>query len=180
MNQRNLWLGIASLFLVLFGAAPASAHDVLVNVDPADGEVVESAPEKVVLTFSGELIDISPQVILSTGEEQVPTDAPSIDGFDLVAPMPDLDEGTYTLAYSVVSSDGHRIEGSTTFSVGTAPATEGEGATGGDSVRGQDPADEPPDSGEESGAVSTIRILGFVMLGLGTIIIISRMLRRRQ
>ncbi len=115
---------LLALFLVGGAAAPASAHATLVSSDPADGAVLEDAPEQVTFTFDEPvaLVDDGLQVFDATGAP-VDVEAASRDEVvtgDLSGP---LDDGTYVVTWRVVSADGHPIAGSLTFHVG-APSEE--------------------------------------------------------
>ncbi|MDO5723560.1 MAG: copper resistance protein CopC [Flaviflexus sp.] len=177
-----LSLMVVGAMLVLPMAGPALAHDSLVGSDPSEGEVVEEAPDRAVLTFSGRLIDIAPQTILSRDGEQVDTAPAQIDGYDLITDLPELAGGDYRLAYSVVSSDGHRIEGAVDFTVAGADTTPtrtsppGDDAT--DSAAGEGP-DSSATADGQSTSVTIIRWTGIIVVILGVSVIITRYLRRR-
>lgn len=183
-------LALLTALLVLIWPSSALAHDALVGSDPEDGASLEAAPTSITLSFSGEPIDIAPQVILRSGGETVAELEPELDGFDVHADVPELEGGEYQIAYSIVSSDGHRIEGFTTFTV--AGGAEGDGSSDtsdqGGVADSSDTDDEPtgedqsPTSGENSGdngAVTWIRLGGIIVVVLGLGVIISRKLRER-
>ncbi len=110
--------------LVLGCAAPASAHATLVSTDPADGEVLDSAPDVVTFTFDEpvRLTDGSLLVFDAAGEP-VRADS-SVSGSDVVADLPEeLADGTYVVVLRVVSSDGHPISSSLRFSIGAPSPT---------------------------------------------------------
>lgn len=50
---------IVAVSFALAGARPASAHAELVTSNPASGEVLDVAPEEVVLTFEAEVTSLS-------------------------------------------------------------------------------------------------------------------------
>jgi copper resistance protein C len=102
---------------VLLGAPPASAHDSLTGASPADGETLTSAPERVVLSFSAEVKDLGLTVLVTSPDGRRVGDGPArVEGTDVIAPLVALTEpGRYTVAYRVVSSDGHPIQGRTAF-----------------------------------------------------------------
>lgn len=129
---------LGSLFLAV---SPVHAHDTLISVTPDDGSEVETAPTEAVLTFSGQLMDIEPQAVVQQGDTVIDTEAVSIDGTDLIVPLPELGAGDYSIVYSVVSSDGHRIDGQTTFTVAV-------GAAG-----SEEPVTEDSETAKESAAV---------------------------
>jgi copper transport protein len=121
---RALAVGwLAALALVL-GAPPAAAHASLISSDPAEGEVLAEAPDDVVFTFDERvsLIDGSIQVFDAAGEA-VESSAAGEDEV-VTADLPDeLSNGTYVVAWRVVSADGHPISGSLTFSIGAPSET---------------------------------------------------------
>ncbi|MFF9046160.1 copper resistance protein CopC [Streptomyces parvulus] len=121
-------LGPLLVLLLLGGAPSASAHATLASTDPGDGSVLGRAPDRVTLTFSESvgLRDDSFRVLDPGGHRVRTADAGRADGrsdtarVDLPA---DLGEGTYTVAWRVVSADSHPASGAFTFSVGKPSAT---------------------------------------------------------
>lgn len=137
---------LAVLATVLLGAAmllapaPAHAHDSLISSDPADGATLETSPEQITLTYSAEVLEVSPVVQISAGESGEPVElTPVIDGPAVTAEIPEpLAAGTHTVQWRVVSSDGHPIEGSFTFTVETGPEpTEGQPTETADTATGE-------------------------------------------
>ncbi|GAP49542.1 copper resistance protein CopC [Streptomyces azureus] len=125
------------LVLLLFSGAPASAHAALRSTDPDDGSVVQRAPRHITLTFTESvgLLDDSFRVFgpdqrrVHTGEAQ------HADGRSDTARagLPGkLAQGTYTVAWRVVSADSHPVSGAFTFSVGKRSATTAQVDTGPD------------------------------------------------
>ncbi|CAL9508992.1 hypothetical protein SUDANB15_03581 [Streptomyces sp. enrichment culture] len=135
--RRLVLLGAVLVLLLLGGAAPASAHAALRGSDPEDGSVVASAPRHVTLTFTESvgLLEDSFRVYgpdnrrVSLGE---PRHADGASDTARVGLPGGLAEGTYTVAWRVVSADSHPVSGAFTFSVGkpspTAPAVPAERA----------------------------------------------------
>jgi copper transport protein len=125
------------LVLLLLGGAPASAHAALRTTDPDDGSVVQRAPRHLTLTFTESvgLLDDSFRVFgpdqrrVHTGEAQ------HADGRSDTARVGlpgKLAQGTYTVAWRVVSADSHPVSGAFTFSVGKRSATSAQVDTGPD------------------------------------------------
>ncbi|WP_329177073.1 copper resistance CopC/CopD family protein [Streptomyces sp. NBC_01477] len=120
-----------ALFAVLLATAtPASAHAALIRTDPADGSVVRTAPQQVVLTFSeGVLLSADSLRVLDPAGTNVATGSPGhATGKDsgstaTVALRTGLGNGTYTVAWKAVSQDSHPVAGAFTFSVGAASKT---------------------------------------------------------
>ncbi|MFE0327933.1 copper resistance protein CopC [Streptomyces sp. NPDC058960] len=126
LRHLALVLLVAPL-LLLTGAGSASAHAALKGTDPADGGVLKTAPEAVTLTFTESvgLLDNSIRVFdpenrrVHTGKQE------HADGRSDTArvTLPDLKQGTYIVAWRVVSADSHPVSGALTFSVGKRSAT---------------------------------------------------------
>lgn len=163
---------------------PASAHAVLVASTPEQGARLASAPAAVELTFSTALTPPAVVVVHGPDGSVAATDEPSVSGALVRQPLPDAGGGTYTVAYRVVTADGHPVTGQLTFSVaGTSPgsgpsasaADTGAGSTGAGST-GRDPATaaEPvvrraADAGREPVPVLRL-ILGAGLLGLAALL----------
>ncbi|MFH8976388.1 copper resistance protein CopC [Streptomyces sp. NPDC017890] len=123
------------LGLVLGGAGPASAHAALRSTEPGDGTVLERAPRHVTLTFTESvgLRDDSFRVLDPGGHRVRTGEAGHADGRSdtaRVALAGELGEGTYTVAWRVVSADSHPVSGAFTFSVGKPSATTASVDTG--------------------------------------------------
>ncbi|MGC5034594.1 copper resistance protein CopC [Streptomyces sp. DT190] len=127
----------AVLVLLLGGAAPATAHSALRGTDPEDGSVVPRAPRHVTLTFTESvgLLDDSFRVF-GPDQRRVPTgEAAHADGRADTARVRltgKLAQGTYTVAWRVVSADSHPVSGAFSFSVGKRSATTFQVDTGPD------------------------------------------------
>jgi len=125
--RRRLLGAVAAVLAVLtllLGAAPASAHATLLSSDPAEGEVLPEAPGDVTFTFDEPVVlsENSVQVFDAAGDP-VESSAGSRDAV-VTAELPgDLADGTYVVTWRVVSTDGHPITGSLTFSIGAPSKT---------------------------------------------------------
>ncbi|MEU1600874.1 copper resistance protein CopC [Streptomyces sp. NPDC005708] len=113
--------------MLLAGAGSASAHAALKGTDPADGSVLKTSPRAVTLTFSESvgLLDDSIRVF-DPGNRRVHTGKQEhADGRSDTArvTLPGLAQGTYIVAWRVVSADSHPVSGALTFSVGKPSAT---------------------------------------------------------
>lgn len=128
-------LGAVLVLLLLGGAGPASAHAALTSADPGDGTVLQRAPGHVTLTFSESvgLRDDSFRVLDPGGHRVRTGEAGRADGRSDTARVglpAELAEGTYTVAWRVVSADSHPISGAFTFSVGRPSTTTAAVDTG--------------------------------------------------
>jgi len=131
-NRRRARALLASFVLaigiVLAVAAPASAHATLESTTPAQNAVVATAPSQVTLTFD-ESVGISAdsiRVFDPAGDRvddghTVPTSNPETIAISLRA---GLGNGTYTVAWHVISADSHPVEGAYVFSIGAAGSTK--------------------------------------------------------
>ncbi|MEU5594090.1 copper resistance protein CopC [Streptomyces sp. NPDC020298] len=123
---------------LLAGAGPASAHAALTGSDPAQGVVVKKAPTQVSLTFSEQVSmnDDSLHVLDPKGKKVDVGKPSNISGTTYAVQLKSgLADGTYTVAYQVVSADSHPVSGAYTFSVGapsqTTVSVSGQTAGGG-------------------------------------------------
>ncbi|MFJ8199163.1 copper resistance protein CopC [Streptomyces sp. NPDC096152] len=130
----------AVVVLLLGGAGPAAAHAALRTTDPADGSVLRSAPHAITLTFTESvgLLDDSFRLLgpdgrrVRTGEAQ---HAPGRSDTARVTLPGKPAQGTFVLAWRVVSADSHPVSGAFTFSVGRPSPTAATVGTG--------PAEDP-------------------------------------
>ncbi|MFJ8165786.1 copper resistance CopC/CopD family protein [Streptomyces sp. NPDC096136] len=120
---------LAAVFaLIVAGAVPALAHAGLSGSDPADGAVLNGAPRQVTLTFTESVTfpEDSVRVLSPENRRMNPEPAQHADGKDNTARVRLSDgpaRGTYTVAWRVVSADGHPISGAFVFSVGKPSET---------------------------------------------------------
>ncbi|MBE4740486.1 copper resistance protein CopC/CopD [Streptomyces sp. ND05-3B] len=126
--RRLVLLGVVLLLSLLGGTGTASAHAALKGSDPADGSVLDTAPRDVTLRFteSVSLLEDSIRVV-DPENRAVDTGRPGraggrADTARVTLPT-GLGDGTYTIAWRVVSADSHPISGALIFSVGEPSAT---------------------------------------------------------
>lgn len=192
---------LAALFAALLAAllalgAPAQAHDTLLESDPADGATLETSPEAITLTFSADILDVSPLVrITDENGEQLAEITPSIDGPVATATLEEpLPAGTSTVQWRVVSSDGHPIEG--TFEVTVeqdaaaeetteAPAEESSPAEESAPAETAAPAEEGEQATaeaaeEESGSSMTPLLIVLGVAVVGAVVAVLLIMRRRD
>ncbi|REK89042.1 hypothetical protein DY245_17480 [Streptomyces inhibens] len=145
-SALRLLIVVAALAATLLGglvggAVPASAHAALTGSTPAQGSVVDQAPEQVTLTFSEGVAmgDDSIRVLDPRGKRVDRGKLRNLCSDSIVkygAGLPSgLRDGTYTVAWQAVSADSHPVSGAFTFSVGapsktTAPVPQQEAGGG--------------------------------------------------
>lgn len=206
--RRAPLLALATaLLLALMMALPgtARAHDTLISSDPEDGATLETSPEAITLTYSADILDVSPLVLITddSGTELAEI-TPTVEGPTVTATLPaPLPAGTHSVQWRVVSSDGHPIEGELTLTVeqeaaapaasaapapapsdaGGAPeagaASDRGGAQAGDSGSAAAPAAEEPAPEEGGFSMSTlIWVLAVIVVGASVAVLL--ILRRRD
>lgn len=129
MRSLRRLIGVAALAaapvagLSLVTAPAAVAHDQLVSSTPADGTTVTAPLAAVELVFNNAIPGEFTQVAVTDAAGASFVDgAPQTVGDTVTQPVTQLPDGAYTIAYRVVSSDGHPIEGTIAFTVtGAAP-----------------------------------------------------------
>lgn len=193
---------IASFLLVVIPASGAVGHAGLVSTNPEDGASLEVAPEEVVLTFSEELLSDLVEVSVLDGNDNpvVATEIPQTPppGTDVKVPWPgDLPPGEYSVAFRVVSADGHPVTGRISFSyaqqreVAEEPAPSDEPAitepTPSEAETSADDATEvtfeevvPIEDETSNSLIGPLLIAAAVIVGIGVVISIVMLARSRQ
>lgn len=199
----TLLLALAAVLMLAVTVlpAPAHAHDTLIATDPEDGATLETSPEELTLTFSADVLDVSPVVRISAEDGTLIEEiTPVIEGPNAIAaPSEPLRAGTHDIQWRVVSSDGHPIEG--TFSITieqeaapaptqdatTAPEATAEAAsepttepaeTSTGPAETADEVDEPAEEDGNSSMTLLLVIIGVAVLGVALAAVFA--LRRRR
>src|SRR6476646_5750750 len=129
-SRRSLARLVVLVLLTLVAgvglAGPASAHNVLTSSDPTNGSTLQAAPTTVRLTFDQPVQDFEPVVtVIGPDGNRYESGAPVVDSTVVTAAVSTLPvAGAYSIAYRVVSADGHPVEGEIKFELA-------EGAVGG-------------------------------------------------
>jgi copper transport protein len=111
---------LATLLSILCLATGASAHAVLVSVEPSDGSVLSLAPKSVQLRFNEAVTPAVVSMIDAAGKTRDDVTVHVVDE-SVVITLPDkLPRGTQVVSYRVISEDGHPVAGSMVFSIGAA------------------------------------------------------------
>lgn len=111
---------LIALVIALSTSTSANAHDVLIDIQPAEGAIIQESSFEAILTFNNPLLEISGQsnVDLETrleGSSDWKSHPVVIDNRTLTAQIELSDSGNYELRWMVVSSDGHQITGNSSF-----------------------------------------------------------------
>lgn len=120
-------VGLAAGVLFMLGLlafpSPAAAHASLLASTPEDGEVLDALPDQVSLEFTEAIAQPAYVIVRSPDGEPVTVGEPDVRGAVVTQTLA-VGElvGTYSIAYRVVSEDGHPLTGEVVFSVGVAAA----------------------------------------------------------
>lgn len=187
----TVFAAVLTLTALLLVGGPASAHDQLLSSDPKDGATLDEAPTSISLTFSAAPLDSGIEVVLA-GPDGVTAEGTDIQVEDEVvtAQFEDgLPPGGYDVAWHVVSSDGHPIDGEFSYVVEgaaepTETATEEPEMSTQEAEPSRAPDTEAPTTAAElagdgsgadpSGLAVTGGILAAVLVVLGLVVIMRR------
>ncbi len=126
MSKKWIYAVLALVGLALLGSAgPAVAHNELIGSDPPDGGEVVTGPARVSLTFNLPVQrGFSTVTVTGPDGNQWQAGSPTEDGAVVSAPVRPLGPaGHYTIAYQVLSADGHPVRGAVRFTL-TTPVTD--------------------------------------------------------
>jgi hypothetical protein len=144
---------VGLLLLLLLAPVPAWAHAELIESDPADGADLSAVPGAVTLTFSEQVTGPAQVAVTAPNGTQVQDGNAAASGVTVTQPVKpqDNDEssGSWTVAYRVVSVDGHSVTGEIAFTVDdkSRPTTATESQADAPSADSSEPAGstEPAD-----------------------------------
>ncbi len=167
---RLLAAALVAAFLAVLVPGPARAHNSLTEAVPGKNATLDRAPDGVELTF---LQKVDPATLTITvtgaGNREVPAGAAKADGrTGSIAFDEPPANGVYTVAYRVVSLDGHPVQGSYRFTVAdpaAASAAPSPSATPSAVAAGPAPAAEASDDSgwwPLAGGVAAVAALGAV------------------
>jgi hypothetical protein len=112
-------VGVVALLLLYI--RPAVAHTELRTADPADGADLARAPSQVTLTFGEAVTEPAYVVVTAPDGSRVEDGAAAVADATVRQPLdavsPQAQAGGWTVAYRVVSVDGHAVTGELAFTV---------------------------------------------------------------
>ncbi len=126
-RPRRAWsLATACAVAVASLAFPAlaSAHATLLRTIPADGAVLDHAPNSVRVIFDDTVRVAGGNTVVDNGSRASVLEGKAVArGHVVTLPLrTDLRDGDYTVRWSIVSDDGHREQGVLAFAVGQGRA----------------------------------------------------------
>ena len=121
IRRAEMWgLALLALLAALALAPAAWAHSTLLETEPPRDRVVEHSPKEVVLHFDEPVETALGSIIVYDGEGE------RVDAGEIMRPRPEsvavaiegeLERGTYTVAWRVISADSDPINGAWVFHV---------------------------------------------------------------
>ncbi|WIM94199.1 copper resistance protein CopC [Actinoplanes oblitus] len=115
---KRLLLALAATLTLLIPAAPAWAHNALVEATPAKNATLTKAPAAVKLRFLEKLPDTTKMAVTGADGSSPEQSPAAVSGKTISVTFPEpLPNGVYTVEYQVAAEDGHVTESSYKFTV---------------------------------------------------------------
>lgn len=115
---RAVFVGLLSVVALVLGGTAASAHDTVVGTAPGDGETLTTAPTQVTVETSAVPQSIGSRMVVTSSDGTVLFDGePTISDRVASVELPAGPNDSYQVAWRLVSSDGHPIDGTFGFVV---------------------------------------------------------------
>lgn len=174
------------LLALSLGFTPAYAHDELVSTNPAADTTLEQAPSELELTYSGDIMDVAGanQVrVTNAAGETVTEGEPEVDGTVVTQDLATQEtDDAYTVTWRVVSSDGHPIQGTFTYTVG-AGADQSTESVVSEETEAQQPQSAGPVTAASQGMSTGAKVALFLaaaaaMMGAAFVILAKRKKRK--
>lgn len=200
---RAILVGLLSAVALVLGGTTASAHDTVIGTAPGDGETLTTAPTQVSVELSAVPQAIGSRMLVTSSDGTVLFDGePTITDRVASVELPAVANDGYQVAWRLVSSDGHPIDGTFGFVVeapaaaaptedadASAEPTDAAGSdapTSGDATGDatSDAADSSPSAtdaaadSEEGSGTSWLPVAGVVVVVAGLVLVV--LFRRRS
>lgn len=125
--MKRFFIALIAFLFVTSISNNAFAHSHLESSNPADGEVVTEALNEIVLDFDGGIEQGSFLEVTTTDGQAVELQDTLIDEDKLTAVAAEtLANGEYQVTWSVISADGHSLDGEFSFTVDAPEMVEEE------------------------------------------------------
>lgn len=100
----------------------AMAHSKLQSSSPAADSTLDAVPEQIEMIFNTEIESLSNFKLFNAAGEQFETGKAAVSGDTMTGALPpDLENGVYTVKWTIIGADSHSVEGEFSFTV-NAPA----------------------------------------------------------
>jgi methionine-rich copper-binding protein CopC len=186
----SVMLGLFILSAATLGlAGPASAHDAAESTSPAQGASLAAPPGEVSVTFSNPPLGIGSAFSVkdASGTEWADGAVQIVDNVATQKLRSGGPAGAYTVAWRVVSSDSHPIEGTFTFTAVSGAAQAGSVTAGSTTTAGAVPGmgtakpgvTEEPSEPAGAGEPFQWSIVLFAAVAVGLLVALGVLARRR-
>jgi len=120
--MKKLLLSSGLVALLVFGGLPAQGHSQLVSASPRPGQVLNSSPASIKISFNEDLINLGQLsnviTLQNAAGRNLKTSQTLVQGPNVsIELMRKLKPGRYVVRWKVVSADGHPIAGRYSFTV---------------------------------------------------------------
>lgn len=166
---------ICATLMLLFACTPTvSAHTGLSNSSPAGGEDITEDVYEIVLEYNTKIESTSTVKVFDESREEITISTTQVNenvmtgGF-----LSPLDNGTYTVEWKIIGTDGHPIEGTYSFKVSQVELEEPSGTEAKQEpsvVPKEKTIDEPVEqSMEDSSKIASNDVLVVILIILFTV-----------
>lgn len=96
----------------------ASAHTGLKSSNPSEGEVIKEELKEITLQFETEIENLSTMKVIKEDGTEIELDSVTIEEKAMSGLLPNsIENGSYTIDWKIIGTDGHPIEGKIPFNV---------------------------------------------------------------
>lgn len=167
-TAMGVLITLATAAFLMLPTIAAQAHDTLESTVPANGSGVSTVPTQIGLTFDHTPLAIGSVIRVEDANGIDRADGPVaiVDNHVTQAITPGAPEGNYTVIWRVASADGHAIEGTFTFTAGTASSTADPSPSAAPPATGTSTSTGPPTGIFVAAAVALLLTIAFVWLAV--------------
>lgn len=186
-SAAALAVSVLTLTPAAVGGATAQAHTGLQSSTPADGEQLTAPPDSVTLTFS-QAVNAEYVQVAVTGPDgtSIATGPARVEGPVVTQPVTATADGAHTVAFRVVSVDGHPVSGQLAFTLnGVGPAPTGAAPPSSTPAPDAEASDTAEAAAEPAAATQDTSATGW-WIGLAAVVVVAAgllaatLLRRRR
>lgn len=180
--MKKLLSSMSALALAAVIATPAFAHTHLTETNPADGATVTEPLTELTLQFDGQVGEGSFIELTASSGEEISLPSIEIGDMNMVATFAEpLSNDNYTVEWSIISADGHPLQGSYTFTV-DAPIVEETDDTEEEQVKTTEKTTNSTDAKntEEENSSNTPTLIIALVLAVIVITSLFALLKRKK
>lgn len=174
---RAAAVGLAALTIVALAGSPAAAHNELIASTPEDGAVLETAPAAVELEFTEQVDKRFARVaVTDAAGDVVPLPPARVQGTKVIQRLSLPEPGWYRVGFRVVSTDGHPVEDSISFTVRSVPSPAGSAspAVSPDETAGAGGGEDRAGAGGPPGWAPVAGLFGLLVIAAGGLLAVTR------